>query len=135
MKILREINNGPAVCCSKDVHLMLKEFVGEMQEHFIVIGLDNKNKPLYRRVVSIGGMTQCIVEPRDVFRQAIVGGASRIMVAHNHPSGDPTPSPEDLTITERLVKAGELLGIEVLDHVILGDSFAYSSLRDLGLIK
>ncbi|WP_339059924.1 DNA repair protein RadC [Tepidibacillus marianensis] len=113
-------------------------FLGEdmkylRQEHFIALLLDTKNHILSKETISIGSLNSSIVHPREVFKPAIKKSASSIIVAHNHPSGDPTPSREDIDITKRLVKAGELLGIEVLDHVIIGDE-RYISLKEKGLI-
>ena len=105
-------------------------------EHFVVFILDVRNRVLGYTVAGQGGIDTCPVDPRAVFRSAVIIGASAIIVAHNHPSGDPTPSVEDRTVTERLRKAGELLGIQVLDHVVLGEdryfSFADESYHGIG---
>jgi DNA repair protein RadC len=84
-------------------------------------------------VLSVGTLDASIVHPREVFREAVAGGAATIVVFHNHPSGDPEPSPEDTKLTERLMAAGVLMGISVLDHVILGDA-RYFSYREKGSI-
>jgi len=103
------------------------------RENFVVILLDAKNKPLGIQTVSIGSLTAAIVHPREVFKAAIVSNAAAVVAGHNHPSGDPTPSREDLEITKRLKESGELLGIGFLDHVILGDD-DYVSFADRGLL-
>jgi DNA repair protein RadC len=96
------------------------------REHFLTLVLDGKNRVLGFEIVSVGTLTASLVHPREVFKAAILANAAAIIVAHNHPSGDPTPSAEDRAITQRLKDAGELLGIRLLDHVILGDPGYYS---------
>jgi len=91
--------------------------------------LSTKNHVLAVELVSVGSLAASIVHPREVFKPAIVDSAAAIVVAHNHPSNDPTPSPEDIEFTRRLAKAGELLGIRVLDHVIVCEN-SYASLRE-----
>lgn len=105
---------------------------GEDREHFVVLLLNTKNKLIGINTVSIGSLDSSIVHPREVFKPAIVGNAAAILLGHNHPSGDTTPSKEDIEVTRRLVAAGELLGIAVLDHIIIGDD--YISLKEEGLI-
>jgi DNA repair protein RadC len=102
------------------------------KEHFYVVGLNNKNVIQYIDLVSIGTINEAIVHPREVFRYAITKAVSSILVAHNHPSGVTTPSKEDITTTKRLIDAGNILGITVLDHVIVGDGFL--SLKEEGQI-
>lgn len=94
--------------------------------------LDTKNGVLRSRTVSVGDLSSSIVHPREVFAEAIRHSAASLIVAHNHPSGDPAPSPEDIAVTKRLAEAGELLGIEVLDHIVLGDN-RWVSLKEKGL--
>ena len=101
------------------------------REHFLMLALDGKNRVLGFEIVSIGTLTASLVHPREVYKAAILANAAAIVVAHNHPSGDPTPSAEDRAITQRLKQAGELLGITLLDHVILGHE-KYYSLADAG---
>jgi DNA repair protein RadC len=91
------------------------------REHFMVLLLNRKNTLIGIHIVSVGSLTASVVHPREVFKAAILGNAAAIICAHNHPSGDPHPSQEDRTLTARLVQAGKLLGIDVLDHVIVGD--------------
>jgi len=103
------------------------------REHFRVINLNTKNHLLAVEEVSIGSLSASIVHPREVFKAAIRHSAAGIILAHNHPSGDPAPSGEDIDVTARLVKAGELLGIEVLDHLIFGQG-EFVSLKERGVI-
>ncbi len=106
----------------------------EQKEHFAIMLLDTKNHVLSFPDISIGSLNASIVHPREVFRCAISNCASSIVLVHNHPSGDPTPSREDLQVTSRLVKAGQILDIEVLDHIIIGDN-KYTSLKEQGMLK
>lgn len=101
------------------------------REHFIVLHLNVKNRLLAKETISIGSLSANIVHPREVFRGAVMHGSAAIILAHNHPSGDTTPSREDKELTSRLCAAGELLGIRVLDHIIVGGSW-YLSLADKG---
>jgi len=96
------------------------------QETFKVILLDSKNRYLREETVALGSLNQSIVHPREVFRPAIRGAAASVILVHNHPSGDPSPSDEDVRVTERLVEAGKLLGIRVLDHIIVGEGRYFS---------
>lgn len=96
------------------------------QETFTVILLDSKNRYLREETVALGSLNQTIVHPREVFRPAIQGAAASVILVHNHPSGDPSPSEEDMRVTERLVKVGKLLGIRVLDHIIVGEGRYFS---------
>ena len=105
----------------------------ERVETFIALLLDTKNRLMSERIVSRGGLDASPVHPRDVFTDAVREAASAVIFVHNHPSGDPTPSPEDLSLTKRLKEAGALLGIRVLDHLIIGRD-AYRSLADEGLL-
>jgi DNA repair protein RadC len=91
----------------------------ETREHFLVLLLNARHEVMGRETVSVGSLNASIVHPREVFRPAVVASAAATVLVHNHPSGDPEPSEEDLSISKRLVEAGELLGISVLDHVIV----------------
>jgi DNA repair protein RadC len=84
--------------------------------------------------VSVGSLNASIVHPRELFKDAVRASAASVVVVHNHPSGDPTPSGADIQLTRRLVKAGDVLGVDVLDHVIIGDGGAHASMRELGLM-
>ena len=103
------------------------------KEHFWSIGLTTRNSVKYIELVSLGTLNAALVHPREVFRFAIMqGGVSTIMVAHNHPSGNPEPSEDDIRLTKRLVECGRLLGIEVLDSFIIADG--YLSFKERGII-
>jgi DNA repair protein RadC len=103
------------------------------QEVFLVVGLNNRNEPLREEIVAKGTISECVVSPREVFRPMIAEAAARIVALHNHPSGDPAPSPQDVALTRRLAEAGALIGIPLLDHIVIGRR-GYASLRDMGLI-
>ena len=104
------------------------------REHLFLFCLDTKNQIKSMDVISIGTINANIVHPREIFYAAIANRSASIILAHNHPSGDPTPSKEDIAVTEKLMKAGEILGIDVLDHIILGEN-RYISLKDEGLVR
>lgn len=114
--------------------LLAPRYHGLERELFLVVCLNTKNHILRVAEVSLGSLNASIVHPREVFKMAISCSAASLVVVHNHPSGDPTPSGADIQLTRRLTKAGDLLGIEVLDHVILGPGGDLASLRDLGLM-
>ena len=117
-----------------DVAALLSEDLRYLQkEHFVCLFLNTKNHVIAQETLSMGSLNASIVHPREVFRAAIKRSSASIICVHNHPSGDPTPSPEDVQITERLVQAGEIVGIEVLDHVIIGDR-RFVSLKEHGLM-
>ncbi|QHW35467.1 DNA repair protein RadC (plasmid) [Paenibacillus rhizovicinus] len=101
------------------------------KEHFVCLFLDTKNHVIAKETISIGTLDAALVHPREVFRAAIRHGSSTIVAVHNHPSGIPTPSQEDIHLTKRLCEAGELVGIGLSDHIIIGDR-VHSSLRELG---
>ncbi|ASS66331.1 MULTISPECIES: DNA repair protein RadC [unclassified Paenibacillus] len=102
-------------------------------EHFVCLFLNTKNHIIARETISVGTLNASLVHPREVFRSAIRHGAASIVCAHNHPSGDPSPSPEDAALTRRLAEAGELVGIDVLDHIVIGDG-VFISLKEQGLL-
>jgi len=104
------------------------------KEHFKLILLNARNKILGISTISIGSLNASIVHPREVFKDAIVHNAYSVVLAHNHPSGDPEPSEDDLTMTKRLIEAGKILGIEVLDHIIITKD-GYFSFKDRGLLR
>ena len=116
---------------AKDVfnlfHDTLKD---EKQEHFYIITLSTKNHILGEHLISKGVLDAAILEPREVFRPAIKSAASKIILIHNHPSGDPHPSDEDLEVTKKLINAGDLLNIKVLDHIIIGNGKWWSWIED-----
>jgi len=117
---------------ASQVFEMFHDLQMEAKEHFIALHLDGKNRISCLDRVSVGSLNQSIVHPREVFKTALLSSAAAILLLHNHPTGDPTPSREDLEITRRIKEAGELLGIRVLDHIIIGES--YLSFAEQGLI-
>ena len=110
---------------------LLAPYSTEQQEHFIVITLDGAHKVKNSRVVSKGILNRTLVHPREVFRCAILDNAAAIVIAHNHPSGVLDPSPDDLEVTQRLRKAGDIIGIEIIDHIIFGFG-GYRSMHEHG---
>ena len=111
----------------------MPRFRFEQKEHFAVMLLNTKNHIIGMPEVSVGSLSASVVHPREVFRAAIDFAAASMILLHNHPSGDPTPSREDIAVTERLVKAGKVMDIPVLDHVVLGCE-RFTSLKEKGLI-
>jgi len=104
-----------------------------VQERFIALYLNNKNRILAWSTISVGTVCESIVHPRDIFRNALLCNASSIVLAHNHPSGDLNPSREDIETTKRLVECGKTMGIEILDHVIISD-ISFLSLKETGYV-
>ncbi len=104
------------------------------KEHFITLHLDTKHRIIGEDVTSVGSLDASIVHPREIFKLAVKRSASAILCLHNHPSGDPTPSPEDIAVTRRLTEAGRLLGIDVLDHIVVGDG-QFVSLKARGAMS
>jgi DNA repair protein RadC len=118
---------GRQIKTAKDVfEYCFPKLSGTDKEHFMILHLDTHNRVIKDEIVSVGALDSAIVHPREIFKSAIKESAYAIILVHNHPSGDPEPSEEDKTITERLFEAGELLGIKVLDHVIIGKKNYYS---------
>ena len=125
-----EVVHGP----EDAAHYAMPRFRFEQREHFAVLLLNTKNHILGMPEVSVGSLSASIVHPREVFREAINYAAASMILLHNHPSGDPSPSREDIAVTNRLVKAGKIMDIEVLDHIILGDH-RFLSLKEKGLLS
>ncbi len=121
-----EQQNEQTLLTAQDVWLLLYTLRKAKREAFTVFYLDTRRTILARETVSVGTVSAAIVHPREVFEPALRYLASYIIVAHNHPTGDPTPSDEDIKITERLIEAGKILGITVIDHVIIGRDSYYS---------
>lgn len=105
----------------------------ETKEHFLALHLTSKNRLICMEQVSVGSLSAAIVHPREAFKSALLSSAAAVIFAHNHPSGDPTPSAEDLELTRRLKDAGEILGIRVLDHVVIGGD-GHVSFAERGLL-
>jgi DNA repair protein RadC len=110
---------------------LLAMFGNRAVEQFGIVLLDSKHRVLRTTIVASGTLNSTIVQPRDVFREAMLGAAASVVAFHNHPSGDPSPSPDDVELTRRLRAAGILMGIEVVDHIVLGDA-RYCSLKEMG---
>ncbi len=123
----------PRIRSPEEAYSVVSDLSSEPQEVFAVLLLDIKNRVIKREKLFRGGRASSLVEPQEIFRRALLESASRIILVHNHPSGDPEPSSEDINITKRVKEAGELVGIDVLDHIIVGDS-GYVSLKERGLI-
>lgn len=124
----------PVINSPQDVaHLVMEEMRYLDREHFRIVSLSTKNHVLGISSVSIGSLNSSLVHPRECFKEAIRRNSNAIILLHNHPSGDPTPSREDVDVTKRLADGGKILGIEVLDHVIIGDN-RYISLKERGIL-
>lgn len=124
----------PVVNSPQDVaHIVMEEMRFLDREHFRVISLSTKNHVLGISPISIGSLNSSLVHPRECFKEAIRRNSNAIILLHNHPSGDPTPSKEDIEVTRRLADGGKILGIEVLDHVIIGDN-RFISLKEQGIL-
>jgi DNA repair protein RadC len=127
--------SSPTISTAEDVVALCEpQLRGLDREHFWTLALNTKNRLLRIIEVSVGSLNASIVHPRELYKDAVRVSAASLIVVHNHPSGDPTPSGADIQLTRRLVKAGDVLGIEVLDHVVIGDTGTHASLRDLGLM-
>ena len=113
--------------------LNMEDKIDKMKEHFWVLHLNAQNRPIAAELVSLGILNAAMVHPREVFTRAIAMHSASIIVSHNHPSGEVTPSREDITLTKRLIKAGQLLGIEVIDHLIITED-KHFSFKEKGLI-
>ena len=111
--------------------ILMEEMMYEKREFFMTLNLNSKLQVESKSVISIGSLDSAPVHPREVFGPAIRRGAAAVVVAHNHPSGDPTPSPQDIDVTNRLIKASEILGIRLLDHVIVGNG-CFTSMKSEG---
>jgi len=125
----RYIIRSPEDCanyCMNDMRFLT-------QEHFVCLYLNTKNQVLHKQTIFIGSLNASIVHPREVFKEAFRRSAASIICLHNHPSGDPTPSREDIDVTKRLMDCGKLMGIEVLDHLIIGEK-KYVSLKEKGYL-
>lgn len=129
---------GSAVINSPDVAANLIEQIFDMEsqaeEVMVMLTVNTKHRVTGAFVVSRGTLNSSLVHPREVYKRALLNNAAGIIVAHNHPSGDPTPSGDDLSVTQRLKDAGKLMGIDLVDHIITGDNGRYTSLKSLGVI-
>lgn len=127
-KIKKEIANPDDI-----VQLFMEKMRYYKKEHFIVLLINAKGKILEECEISIGDLSSTLIHPREVFCRAVRRSAAAVVLVHNHPSGDPSPSKQDLETTQRLVQAAQILGIHVLDHIIIGDGI-YTSLKSQGLM-
>ena len=127
------IKQNIKITSADDVYRELQEYSNKRQEYFLAITLDGASHIIQKRIISIGTLNQSLVHPREVFSDAIADRAAGIIIAHNHPSGQLTPSIEDKRVTKRLKEVGSIMGIELLDHVILS-SDGYFSFREEALI-
>ncbi len=139
LPLVRE-STGEYVRTPEDVYRVCGDIAPLAQESFHVLILDTRNRLISLEMVSLGILDASLVHPREVFRTAIKNGAAAVVLAHNHPSGEITPSAEDIQITRRLIEAGNVLEIKVVDHVIIGRSLepgspAYLSIRESGLCQ
>ena len=124
----------PIIRCPEDVASLLMEDMRNLdREYFLALLLNTKNQVLAKETISIGTLNASMVHPRELFKIAVKRSAAAMILAHNHPSGDPAPSKEDISLSKRLIEAGEILGIDVLDHIIIGDN-KFTSLKSKGLI-
>lgn len=131
--ILSSGDSRPRITCPADAaNLFLAAMSTEAQEQLRVMLLDSRHRVQRMSVVYVGNVNTSMIRVAEVFRQAVKDNSPAIVVAHNHPSGDPTPSPEDVRVTEQMVRAGKMLDIEVLDHLIIGKQ-RYVSLKERGL--
>lgn len=134
LKVVKEssvLYESRKVSSTYDAYTLGKNFlIDSDREKFIVACMDTKNQPVSIEVVSIGTLNSSMVHPREVFKTAVLTNASKIICFHNHPSGNINPSKEDELVTNRLIRSGEILGIDVIDHIIIGDNNTYFSFKE-----
>ena len=123
-----EVNdtNLPVINTAKDAAAQLTDMRDLKKEHFVVLYLNAKNQLVHKETISMGTLNANLVHPREVFEPALKYSAAQIIAAHNHPSGDPKPSEDDMELTKRLVEAGKMMGIEIMDHVIVSKNSHFS---------
>jgi DNA repair protein RadC len=131
----KSLSSRPCITSTKDAISLFKDYWKQMiasdQERFVVACLDTKHRVQSVVEITVGTLDASLVHPREVFKPAILEGSSSILLSHNHPSGNPTPSREDILVTDRLIEVGKLIGINVLDHIIYGDGTGESiSIRE-----
>lgn len=125
--------SGPPITSPEEAYAQVQQLSQARKETFMALYLDGRRRLLRSEVVSVGTLTATLVHPREVFAPALECGAASLVVAHNHPSGDPTPSHEDRLLTERLSQAGRLLGLQLDDHLVVGRG-CFVSLRQIGIL-
>ncbi|GEQ33944.1 DNA repair protein RadC [Marinilactibacillus psychrotolerans] len=128
-----QIKEGTVTSSSFVGTLLQEELGGLQQEHVMALYLNTKNEIIKKEIVFKGSLNSSVAHPREIYRGAVKYAAARIIIAHNHPSGNPEPSEADLSFTKRMTKAGEMIGIELLDHIIIGEN-TYVSLKEYGII-
>jgi len=134
-EVFEEYDTRPKISSPEDVFGYAINKTANDKESFIILCLNTKNGILESNTISVGSLNANVVHPREVFKAALLASAANIIVVHNHPSGDPTPSREDIEITRKLVEAGNIMGITVLDHVIIGNgSGKHFSMKEAGHI-
>ena len=138
IKLVREgsiLYNLRKISSPSDALALGKQFLEDAdREQLLTCCMDTKNQPVSINISSIGSLNSSIVHPREIFKAAILSNAASILIFHNHPSGDPSPSVEDINITSRLKDAGTLIGIELIDHIIIGSDNKYCSLKEKGVL-
>ncbi|WP_037352660.1 DNA repair protein RadC [Selenomonas sp. FC4001] len=128
-------NDNPVIHGPEDVSkFFMPKLLHETKEHFMIAVLNTKNRIIAAPTISIGSLSASVVHPREIFKEAIKYPCAGIILVHNHPSGDPNPSKEDIAVTERLVKAGKIMDIPIIDHVIIAQQ-KYLSMKEKDLIK
>lgn len=131
--ITNYLKTGTRFTAPRQVYETFSFLMRETKEMFLTLHLDGKNRIICMDLVSIGSLNQSIVHPREIFKTACLSNAAAILCVHQHPSGDPSPSSEDISITRRIKEAGDIMGIKVLDHIIVGDG-DYLSFVEKGLL-
>jgi DNA repair protein RadC len=126
--------SNDSIADSKAIYQQMTDIKDIDKEMFVCFCLDTHNKIISREIISIGSLNTSLIHPRELFKSAILKSANSIIVAHNHPSGDSQPSTEDIEITKQLVKAGKILGIPLLDHIVVGHN-SYVSMTNKGMIR
>lgn len=119
---------------NEGVELVRKYLENFDREKLIVVGLDNRNQPTFIDTISIGTINSSLVHPREVFKSAILSNSASIIMFHNHPSGETEASKEDINITYRIKEAGKIIGINLIDHIIIGSNGRFASLKEKGVI-
>lgn len=138
IKLIKEsstLYTGRKVSSPQDAADLLRVFLEDCdREKMILCCLDTKNQPTAIHTISIGSLASAIIHPREVFKTALLANSASILIGHQHPSGDPLPSQEDVNITKRLLESGKILGIDLIDHIIIGDNNRFVSLKEKGII-
>jgi len=133
LKVVYEQDHQPKIQTAKDVSQQLIDIKDASKEIFVAFYLNTKNQVIAREIISIGILDMALIHPRETFRSAIIHNAHAIIIAHNHPGGNPEPSTNDKDVTNLIKQAGELLGIKLLDHVIVSNN-EYKSLKEMQLL-